>query len=139
MLHKVFVASLIVALLTPPLSADDTAPRHQSAPPPTTRDSGHPYKWHGLIMAGIGGLISVAAMYGTAGIEGPGFRSCRADAAMRGVDNDCRSRLATNPSLAGLGVGLMGGGLLIGLQRPARTPQITIGHGRLAVAGRVSF
>lgn len=139
MLHKILVASLIFALLAPRLSADDTARRLQSAQAPTTRDSAHPYKWPGLIMVGIGGLISVAAMLGTAGVEGARFRSCRADAVMRGADNDCRSELATNPSLAGLGVGLMGGGVLIGLHRPARTPQIEIGHGRLSVTGHVSF
>jgi hypothetical protein len=139
MVHKVLVASLIFALLAPPLSADDSSRPLQSAQPPTTRESAHPYKWPGLIMVGIGGLLSVAAMLRAAGVEGGAFQSCRADAVMRGIDNDCKDERAINPSLAGLGVGLMGGGLLIGLHRPARTPRITIGHGRLFVSGRVAF
>jgi hypothetical protein len=139
MVHKVLVSVLIVALLAPPVSADEAARRLQSALPTPTRDAGHPYKWPGLIMVGVGGLISLAAMYGTAGIEGADFRSCRADAVMRGADNDCQRERLANPSLLALGVGLMGGGLLIGLHRPARTPHITIGHGRVSVSGRVSF
>jgi hypothetical protein len=83
--------------------------------------------------------LSVAAMLGAAGVEGVSFRECQADAAQRGVDDTCRSALGTNPSLAGLGVGLMAGGALIGFHRPARTPQITIGRGGWFVSGGVSF
>jgi hypothetical protein len=140
MLDRILISTLVLALLAPPVSADDTAPRLQSAQTPTTtRDSGHPYKWPGLIMVGVGGLISAAALLGAASIEGPSFLSCRADAVTRGTNNDCLGERTTNPSLAGLGVGLMGGGVLIGLHRPARSPQITIGRGRWSVGGRVSF
>jgi hypothetical protein len=138
MVHKVLVSWLVLALLAPRLSADDSSRVLQGAPAPATA-VGHPYKWPGLIMIGIGGLVSVAAALGAAGVEGASFRQCRADASQRGVNDNCRSARGTNPSLAGLGLGLIGGGALIGLRRPARTPQITIGRGRLFVSGGVSF
>ena len=90
-------------------------------------------------MIGIGGLMSLAAAGGVAGVEGPRFQVCRADAASRGVHDDCLDERGTNPSLACVGVALMAGGVLVGLQRPARTPHIEFGRGRLSVVGRISF
>src|SRR5258705_13876251 len=138
MAHKVLVSWLVLALLVPSLSADDSSRALQAAPAPAT-GVGHPYKWPGLIMVGIGGLLSGAAMLGAGGVEGVSFRECKAAAAQRGATDNCRGALGTNPSLAGLGVGLMGGGALIGLHRPAPTPRITIGRGRWFVSGGVSF
>jgi hypothetical protein len=138
MVHKVLVSWLVLALLAPRLSADESSRVLQAAQTPVTQ-VGHPYKWPGLIMIGIGGLVSVAAALGAAGVEGVSFRQCQADAAQRGANDNCRGALGTNPSLAALGLGLMAGGTLIALQRPARTPQITIGPGRVFVSGGVSF
>ena len=138
MVQKVLVSWLVLALLAPRLSADDPSRVLQAAPAPVTQ-AGHPYKWPGLIMIGIGGLVSVAAALGAAGVKGVNFRQCQADAAQRGANDSCRGALGTNPSLAALGLGLMAGGTLIALQRPARTPQNTIGPGRVFVSGGVSF
>ncbi|SRR6266576_2519224 len=107
MVPKVLVSGLILALLAPRLSADDSSRVLQGAQASVT-PAGHPYKWPGLIMIGIGGLVSVTAALGAAGVEGASFRQCRADASQRGANDNCRSALGTNPSLAGLGLGLTG-------------------------------
>jgi hypothetical protein len=140
-LHKVVVSCLVLGLLAPRLSAaDDSSGLAQAAPAPAPKARpGHPYKKPGLIIMGIGGLLSVAAMLGTAGVEGVSFRECQAAASQRGVSDDCRGALGTSPSLAGLGVGLIGAGALIALHRPARTPHITIGRGRWFVSHGISF
>ena len=77
MVHKVLVSWLVLALLAPRLSADDSSRELKAAQAQATR-AGHPYKWPGLIMIGIGGLVSVAAVLGAAGVEGASFRQCRA-------------------------------------------------------------
>jgi hypothetical protein len=132
MARKIVGLALLFAMLAP-------APGFAQPPAPAAKETGHPYKRAGLIMIGAGALLSVGAMLGLAGIEGPGFVHCRADAVTRDVSNDCLDARAPNPSLVGIGVGLMGGGALIGLYRPPRTPQIQIGYRRLSVTGRVSF
>ena len=132
MLRKIVVLLLVFAVSALRVSADEL----QTARP---QQPAHPYKWQGLIMIGIGGLMSLAAADGIAALEGSGFQACRADAASRGIGNDCLDQRVINPSLAGIGIALMAGGALIGLQRPARTPQIQFGRGRLSVSGRISF
>jgi len=134
MVKRICVLPLVLALLAPGLSADE-----QPAHGPAKQERFHPYKKAGLIMIGIGGLVSLAAAQRVAGVEGVRFQTCVADAANRGVRNDCASERGPNPSLAGIGVALIGGGLLIGLQRATRTPQIEFGPGRLSVVSRISF
>jgi hypothetical protein len=134
MMKHICVLLLVFAMLAPGLSADQ-----QSAQGPAKQERFHPYKKAGLIMIGIGGLVSLAAVQRVAGLEGLRFQTCVADAANRGVRSDCASERAPNPSLVGIGVALLGGGLLIGLQRATRTPQIEFGRGRLLVVSRMSF
>jgi hypothetical protein len=132
-LREVVVLLLVFALLAPALAADQ-APQPQAA-----QERVHPYKRAGLIMIGIGALVSLAAARRVAGVEGPRFQTCVAEAMSAGERNDCLRERAPNPSLTAVGVALIGGGVLIGLQRSPRTPQIEVGRGRLAVVSRVSF
>jgi hypothetical protein len=129
--RKIGVLLLVVAVLAPSVSADQ--------PPPAEQPRVHPYKKAALIMVGIGALVSLAAANDVAGVEGPKFQSCVTDAASRGERDDCLSERAPNPSLSAIGVGLIGGGVLVGLQRSPRTPSIQFGRGHLSIVGRISF
>ena len=134
MVRHISVLLLALAMLEPSLLADQ-----QPAQPAAHPQHFHPYKKAGLIMIGLGGLVVLATTQHVAGVEGPRFQACVADAVNRGVGTDCMSERALNPSLAALGVALIGGGALIGLQRATRTPQIEFGRGRLSVVSRFSF
>jgi hypothetical protein len=133
MTRKIGALLLMIAVLAPSVSAE------QTPAVPAEQRRVHPYKKAALIMIGIGALVSLAAANDVAGVEGPRFQSCVADAARLGERRDCLSERAPNPSLSAIGVGLIGGGVLVGLQRSPRTPAIQFGRGRLSVVSRISF
>lgn len=110
-----------------------------SPTPPTERY--HPYKKAGLIMMGIGALVSVAALQRVGGLEGIDFQTCVAGAATAAAPDACADQRLPNPTLTAVGVFLMGGGGLLALQRATRTrtPEIRFGPGRVAVVSGFSF
>src|SRR3954471_22212402 len=75
-------------------------------PPP---ERYHPYKKAGLIMMGVGALVSVAALQRVRGLEGIDFQTCLAGAAAPAAREACADERLPNPTLTAVGIFLMGG------------------------------
>jgi hypothetical protein len=108
----------------------------QALPPERT---GHPYKWPGILMIGVGAFTIVSAMLGAAGVEGDRFRNCRAHVAALGLMSDCLAERDVNLALVGAGSGLVAGGVFLAHHRRVRSPEIEIGVRRFSVTERLRF
>jgi hypothetical protein len=133
-LRQTIVLALLIDLLLPASSFAQNA-----AQQPAREERFHPYKKAGVLMIGLGAIASVAAVQRIAGLEGPNFQACTAAATTAIERAACPSLRTPNPTLSAVGVILISGGLLIALQRAARTPERRIGRGHVALAARIEF